>query len=188
MAAPGAAGSPSMAAPGAAEGAASPVGSAPASAPAAAAKRFADQLATSSCASHAVQALLSPLAIALDSRNASACWLLLREGVLRDHPGAAVALRDACTATKLQPCQQLLSWVRKAKDTGTTNCLRPKAALATATKREQWSPVRREAGCSGQALLACCRVVAVLDEIQDCIEEAPATLTAATTPRLRITY
>ena len=32
-------------------------------------------------------------------------------------------------------------------------------------------------------MLACCRVVAVLDEIQDCIEEAPDTLTATTTPR-----
>ena len=138
---------------------------------------------TMSCAAHATQALLSPLALAIDSRDASACWLLLREGVLRDHPEAVLTLRDACTATKLQPCQQLLSWVRRAKDTGTTNCLRPKAALATATAKEQWSPARREAGCSGQALLACCRVVAVLDEIHDCIEEAPDKLTAATTPR-----
>lgn len=135
------------------------------------------------CASHAAHTLLSPLALAIDSRDASACWLLLREGVLRDHPEALLALHDACATTKLQPFQQLLSWVRKAKDTGTTNCLRPKAALATATSKEQWSPARREAGCTGQALLACCRVVAASDEIQDCIEEAPDTLTATTTPR-----
>ena len=96
------------------------------------------------CLQWSLHALLSPLRC-LDSRAAGACWFALREGWLRDHPAAADALRDACNLSRLQPCQQLLSWARRAKDVGTTNCIRPKAALATVTVTEQWSPARREA-------------------------------------------
>ena len=100
----------------------------------------------SECLQWSLHALLSPLRLTIDSRAAGACWFALREGWLRDHPEAIVALRAACDHSRLQPCQQLLSWSRRAKDVGTTNCIRPKVALATATSTAQWSPARREAG------------------------------------------
>jgi hypothetical protein len=100
----------------------------------------------SECLQWSLHALLCPLHLTIDSRAAGACWFALREGWLRDHPEAIVALRAACDHSRLQPCQQLLSWSRRAKDVGTTNCIRPKAALATATSTAQWSPARREAG------------------------------------------
>ena len=113
-------------------------------------KRMAASASTASVQSECLQwslhALLSPLRLAIDSRAAGVCWFALREGWLRDHPEAIVALRAACDHSRLQPCQQLLSWSRRAKDVGTTNCIRPKAALGTATSTAQWSPARREAG------------------------------------------
>ena len=98
------------------------------------------------CLQWSLHALLAPLRLVIDSRAAGPCWFALREGWLRDQPEALVALRAACDQSRLQPYQQVLSWSRRAKDVGTTNCIRPKAALATATSTAQWSPARREAG------------------------------------------
>ena len=136
------------------------------------------------CLQWSLHALLAPLRLVIDSRAAGPCWFALREGWLRDQPEALVALRAACDQSRLQPYQQVLSWSRRAKDVGTTNCIRPKAALATATSTAQWSPARREAGVTAAALLAICRLVALMDELHDCLEEAPSALSPAAATRL----
>ena len=139
---------------------------------------------TGECLQWSLHALLAPLRLVIDSRAAGPCWFALREGSLRDQPEALIALRAACDQSRLQPYQQVLSWSRRAKDVGTTNCIRPKAALATATSTAQWSPARREAGVTAAALLAICRLVALMDELHDCLEEAPSALSPAAATRL----